>query len=81
MTRTLFALLLSLTTTAHAEPPSSPKPFEVAEASIAETQQALRDGRTTCHAIVEQYLARICRVRPDAARVPWSGSRAAQAQS
>src|SRR6201996_4640971 len=33
MTRTLFALLLSLATTAHAQPPSSPKPFEVTEAS------------------------------------------------
>src|ERR1700733_8687634 len=59
MTRTLFALLLSVATTAHAQPPSSPKPFEVTEASIAETQQALRDGRTTCRAIVQQYLARI----------------------
>src|ERR1700733_2848899 len=59
MTRTLFALLLSLATTTHAQPPSSPKPFEVTEASIAETQQALRDGRTTCRAIVQQYLARI----------------------
>jgi amidase len=59
MTRTLFALLLSLATTAHAQPPSSPEPFEVTEASIAETQQALRDGHTTCRAIVQQYLARI----------------------
>ena len=59
MTRPLFALLLFFATAAHAQPPSSPKPFQVTEASIAETQQALRDGRTTCRAVVKQYLARI----------------------
>ena len=36
-----------------------PKPFEVAGATIAETQAAIREGRTTCRAIVESYLARI----------------------
>jgi amidase len=38
--------------------PAKP-PFDVTEASIAQTQQAIREGRTTCRAIVEQYLARI----------------------
>lgn len=33
--------------------------FEVAEATIAETQAAIREGRTTCRAVVEAYLARI----------------------
>jgi Asp-tRNA(Asn)/Glu-tRNA(Gln) amidotransferase A subunit family amidase len=33
--------------------------FEVAGASIAETQAAIREGRTTCRAVVEGYLARI----------------------
>lgn len=35
------------------------RPFEVTGATIAETQAAIRDGRTTCRAIVESYLARI----------------------
>ncbi len=33
--------------------------FEVAEATIASTQSAIREGRTTCRAVVESYLARI----------------------
>jgi len=33
--------------------------FEVAEATIATTQTAIRSGRTSCRAIVEQYLDRI----------------------
>ena len=33
--------------------------FEVTGATIAETQTAIREGRTTCRAIVESYLARI----------------------
>ena len=33
--------------------------FEVAGATIAETQTAIREGRTTCRAVVESYLARI----------------------
>jgi amidase len=37
----------------------SPERFEVAGTSIAETQAAIRDGRTTCRAVVESYLARI----------------------
>ena len=37
--------------------PSS-TPFRVEEATIAELQQAIRDGRTTCVDIVQQYIAR-----------------------
>ena len=33
--------------------------FEVTGATIAETQAAIREGRVTCRAIVESYLARI----------------------
>lgn len=36
-----------------------PRPFSVVEASIPEMQAAMRDGRTTSHAIVTQYLTRI----------------------
>ena len=60
---TLLALVLCLllNTAAHPQTPDRAKtrPFDVTEASIAETQQAIRSGRTTCRAIVEQYLARI----------------------
>ena len=35
------------------------KRFEVTGATIAETQAAIREGRITCRAIVENYLARI----------------------
>ena len=38
--------------------PSAP-PFDVVGTTMAETQQAIRDGRTTCRAIVESYLQRI----------------------
>jgi amidase len=34
-------------------------PFEVPETSIAETQQAIREHRVTCHQVIEQYLERI----------------------
>src|SRR5215472_9985398 len=34
-------------------------PFEVVGATIEQTQQAIREGRTTCRAIVESYLRRI----------------------
>jgi amidase len=34
-------------------------PFNVVGATIAETQAAIREGRTTCRAVVESYLARI----------------------
>lgn len=35
------------------------KSFDVVGTSIAETQQAIREGRTTCRAVVESYLRRI----------------------
>ncbi len=47
------------TPAAHNSAVQKPAPFEVAEASITETQQAIREHRTTCRAIVEHYLARI----------------------
>lgn len=50
--RTLLAALLLLCA-AHAQR------FDVTESTITDTQQALRSGRITCRAIVEQYLARI----------------------
>ncbi len=34
------------------------QPFRVEEATIAELHQAIRDGRTTCVDVVEQYIAR-----------------------
>lgn len=40
-------------------PAQSPDRFEVTGATIAETQAAIRAGRTTCRAVVESYLKRI----------------------
>ena len=40
-------------------PPSQAAPFSVVEASIADMQAAMRDGRTTSKEIVTQYLTRI----------------------
>ncbi len=37
----------------------APPPFSVVEASIADVHAAMRDGRLTCRALVEAYLARI----------------------
>jgi amidase len=37
----------------------SASPFDVLESSIDDIHVALRDGRVTCHALAEQYLARI----------------------
>jgi Asp-tRNA(Asn)/Glu-tRNA(Gln) amidotransferase A subunit family amidase len=40
--------------------PSAPSPqFQIVETTISETQAAIRSGKTTCHQIVEMYLARI----------------------
>src|SRR5580704_19760112 len=33
--------------------------FNVVGTTIVETQKAIREGRTTCHGVVAQYLARI----------------------
>src|SRR4249919_2763194 len=35
------------------------KPFDVFEASIPDMQAAMKSGRTTSHALVQQYLTRI----------------------
>ena len=60
MHRAVAASLLALgLAAATAQAPSSASPFDVVGATIAETQQAIRDGRTTCRAIVEAYLRRI----------------------
>src|SRR5262245_12621135 len=40
---------------------SKPAPFDVFEASIPEMQAAMQSGRTTSHAIVQQYLTRIAK--------------------
>jgi amidase len=45
-----------LITSVHAQ---APVPFRVEEATIAEIHAALKAGRTTCRAIVEQYVRRI----------------------
>jgi amidase len=37
----------------------APRPFQIDETTIAQTEAALRDGSLTCRALVEQYLARI----------------------
>jgi amidase len=50
-------LLLAITASAATKP--APKPFTVVEASIADMQAALRDGRVTSHELVQQYLLRI----------------------
>jgi amidase len=50
-------LLLAITASAATKP--APKPFNVVEASIADMQAALRDGRVTSHELVQQYLLRI----------------------
>src|SRR4249919_2363988 len=39
--------------------PAAAKTFDVFEASIPEMQAAMKAGRTTSHAIVQQYLTRI----------------------
>lgn len=53
----LLAVLMAAVSSAQS-PPTSPA-FEVTEATIASTQAAIRSGQTTCHAIVDGYLARV----------------------
>ena len=55
MRRLLMALTLLLTCAL----PAHAQRFDVIEATIASTHDALRAGRTTCHAVVQQYLDRI----------------------
>ena len=56
-TGTLFLLLLSLMSQTHAQSPQDR--FNVVGTTIADTQRAIREGRITCRALVESYLARI----------------------
>src|ERR1700678_2089583 len=55
--RTILFVLFSFSVFAHTQAASSH--FELVGTTIAETQKAIRDGRTTCRAVVESYLARI----------------------
>jgi amidase len=60
-TRSFLALsfLVLCLNGARASAQPSAQHFDVVGTTIAETQQAIRDGRTTCRAIVESYLQRI----------------------
>lgn len=55
--RTLALLTLALPGLSYAQTASTS--FNVVGATIVETQKAIREGRTTCRAVVESYLARI----------------------
>jgi len=57
MRKALVALLFSTVAAFAAQPPHAP--FNIVEASIPEMQKALREGRTTSHELVQQYLIRI----------------------
>ena len=60
MPRSLRNLCLLLCVASACAPAQTPgHRFEVVGTTIAQTQAAIRDGRTTCRAIVESYLARI----------------------
>lgn len=54
MRRVLLLLTVSLSCRGQAH-----RPFDVVEASIPQMQAAMRAGRTTSHALVQQYLMRI----------------------
>jgi len=58
MPRRILPLAILLTLPAPT-PAQSKDTFNVVGASIADTQATIREGRTTCRAIVESYLARI----------------------
>lgn len=74
----VLALVFALGGTAACAPPS--EPYEVTETSIAELHAALRDGRTTCRAVVDAHLARIAayddRLNAVTAVNPRAGARA-----
>src|SRR5436305_14273222 len=58
------AAVLAAASQAPVKPAAKPAPpraaaFDVFEASIPEMQSAMKSGRTTAHAIVQQYLTRI----------------------
>ena len=56
--RVIFCVLFG-SAVASGQATSSKVPFNVVGTTIAETQQAIREGRTTCRAVVEEYLHRI----------------------
>src|ERR1700679_1050619 len=55
--KVLALLPLTFAACAHARSPAGS--FNVVGTTIAETQAAIREGRATCRAVVESYLARI----------------------
>lgn len=55
--RAVGICVLALALTACGE--QEPTPYPVVEATIDDIQSAIRDGRTTCRAVVEAHLARI----------------------
>ena len=60
MNRQVLAVLFFSTVALSAQPqPPSLPPFRVEEATIAQIHDALKAGRVTCRAVVEQYLRRI----------------------
>jgi len=52
-------VVLSLVTPCRSQTQKDSAAFDVVGTTIAETQQAIREGRTTCRAVVEAYLRRI----------------------
>ena len=52
-------VVVAVQATGAQRPKTPPQPFSVFEASIPEMQAAMKAGRTTSHAIVQQYLTRI----------------------
>ena len=59
VTRRLLLLLLAASVATTSPTAQSPPPFEVHEATIAQIHDAMKAGRLTCQALVEQYLHRI----------------------
>ena len=55
----VLLIAVSLAACAPAAPPPSAEPFSVVEASFAEMQAAMGEGRVTSRELVQQYLARI----------------------
>ena len=59
VTRRFLLLLLVAGVTTSVPTAQAPPPFEVHEATIAQIHDAMKAGRLTCKALVEQYLQRI----------------------
>ncbi len=55
--RFILGLAFGIACASCSSPP--PTPFEIVEATIAEIQQAIRSGRTTCRHVVQAHLDRI----------------------